>query len=90
MRITQKMDGRRKTSESDEKSIQGGIDFIINSLSSTLFRLAGEVPLPEDIIMRVLTLGSRPEFPLLPQEALEVTDKIIRRAAMVHSKGRLY
>ncbi|XP_065826439.1 integrator complex subunit 1-like [Oscarella lobularis] len=53
---------------------------------NTLFRLAGEVPLPEDIIMRVLTLGSRPEFPLLPQEALEVTDKIIRRAAMVHSK----
>lgn len=86
MRITQKMDGRRKTSESDEESI---IDLIINSLSSTLFRLAGEVPLPEDIIMRVLTLGSRPEFPLLPQEALEVTDKIIRRAAMVHSKGRL-
>ncbi|XP_077980803.1 integrator complex subunit 1-like [Glandiceps talaboti] len=51
-----------------------------------LFKLLSEVPVQEDTLMRVLVIGLSRELPLAPAEALDLADKLVRRAAMLYTE----
>lgn len=49
-----------------------------------LLRLASEVPLLEDTLMRILIIGLSRDLPLSAAEALELADQLVKRAAMTY------
>lgn len=56
----------------------------------TLFmRLASEIPLLQNILLRVLVIGLSKEHPLAPAEALELTDQLVKRAAAIPTNEKL-
>lgn len=46
-----------------------------------LMRLSSEAPLQQHILVRVLQMGESKEHPLTAPEALELADKLVKRAA---------
>ncbi|XP_076072548.1 integrator complex subunit 1-like isoform X1 [Mytilus galloprovincialis] len=56
----------------------------------TLFmRLAAEVPVLEDTLMRVLVIGLSPDLPLGPAESVDLADQLIKRAAYLSLDGQV-
>lgn len=53
----------------------------------SMIRLASEMPVLEDTLMRVLIIGLSIEHPLNSQDALELADQLVRRAASLHCEG---
>lgn len=49
-----------------------------------LLRLASEVPLLEDTLMRILIIGLSRDHPLSAADALELADQLVKRAAMTY------
>ena len=41
-----------------------------------------------DSLMRILVLGLTKELPLSPSDALDIADKLVARAASVHTSGQ--
>ncbi|KAK3730373.1 hypothetical protein QZH41_020667 [Actinostola sp. cb2023] len=56
---------------------------------SLFYSLASEVPVQEDTLMRIIIMGLSSELPLNAPEALDMADRIVRRAAAVKT-GLLY
>lgn len=52
-------------------------------------RLASEIPLLQNILLRVLVIGLSKEHPLSPAEALELADQLVRRAAAIPTHEKL-
>ncbi|RWS07795.1 Integrator complex subunit 1-like protein [Dinothrombium tinctorium] len=48
-----------------------------------MLRLVTEVPLQEDTLMRLLNMGLSKDHPITPQEAIELSDTLIKRAASI-------
>ncbi|XP_062868566.1 integrator complex subunit 1 [Trichomycterus rosablanca] len=48
-------------------------------------RLCSEVPLLEDLLMRILVIGLSRDLPLGPADAMELADHLVKRAAGVQS-----
>ena len=55
-------------------------------LCSVLYRLLNEVAILEDTLMRVMLLGLT-DHPLVPQDAQDIVDKMVHRAARAYSTG---
>ncbi|KAK3607441.1 hypothetical protein CHS0354_035142 [Potamilus streckersoni] len=53
-----------------------------------MLRLASECPVQEDTLMRILVIGLSRELPLGPNDALEMADQLIKRAASLYTSGR--
>lgn len=51
-------------------------------------RLAAEVPVLEDTLMRVLVIGLSPDLPLGPAESVDLADQLIKRAAYLSLDGQ--
>ena len=54
-----------------------------------LLSLLSEVPVQEDTLMRILVIGLSKELPLTAGEALDLADKLVKRAAVLYAEGRL-
>lgn len=52
-----------------------------------LIRLASEVPLLQSTLIRVLLIGISKEHPLSAVDALEISDQLIKRAAVIPNEG---
>ncbi|XP_070581337.1 integrator complex subunit 1-like isoform X2 [Ptychodera flava] len=50
-----------------------------------LLKLLSDVPVEEDTLMRVLVIGLSRELPLSPGEALDLADKLVKRAAALYN-----
>src|SRR2546422_267968 len=48
-----------------------------------MFRMTSEVPLLEETLMRVLSMGASKDNPLTSAEAIELSDALIKRAATI-------
>lgn len=55
--------------------------------NSVLLRLVSEVPVLEDTLCRVLTLGLSRDVHLSTADLIELVDIIVRRAANIHADG---
>ncbi|KAL3877747.1 hypothetical protein ACJMK2_035409 [Sinanodonta woodiana] len=53
-----------------------------------MLRLASECPVQEDTLMRILVIGLSRELPLGPNDALEMADQLMKRAASLYTSGR--
>ncbi|ELT96897.1 hypothetical protein CAPTEDRAFT_224526 [Capitella teleta] len=51
-----------------------------------LFRLVSEVPVQEDTLMRLLVMGLTRELHLAAVDALDMADRLVRRAALLHTE----
>jgi len=56
---------------------------------SVLLRLVSEVPVLEDTLYRVLTMGLSRDLHLSAADLIELVDIIVRRAAAIHTDGEL-
>lgn len=56
---------------------------------SQFMRLASEVPLFQNILLRILMIGLSKEHPLTPPEALELADQLVKRAANISTIDKL-
>lgn len=54
-----------------------------------MLRLVSEVPILEDTLFRVLTMGISRDLHLSSAEIVDIIDTIVRRAAAVHAAGTL-
>ena len=52
-----------------------------------IFQLMTEASLHDDTLMRILVIGLTRELPLPPNDALDIADKLVARAANVHTIG---
>lgn len=52
-------------------------------------RLASEVPVLEDTLMRVLVIGLSPDLPLGPADAVDLADQLIKRSAYLSLDGQV-
>ena len=52
-------------------------------------RLASEVPVLEDTLMRVLVIGLSPDLPLGAADAVDLADQLIKRAAYLSLDGKI-
>ena len=53
-----------------------------------ILQMMTECTLYNDTLMRVLVIGHAPELPLLQTDALDIADKLVARAANVHTQGK--
>lgn len=49
-----------------------------------------EAYLKEDTLMRVLVIGLTRELPISPTDSLDIAEKLVARAANVHTEGTYY
>ena len=54
---------------------------------SGLLRLVAEVPLHEDTLYWILTLGITRDLRLSSPDIIDLVDVLVRRAALLHSDG---
>ncbi|GAB1607705.1 integrator complex subunit 1 [Argonauta hians] len=59
----------------------------IESDRALMLRIASEVPVLEDTLMRVLVIGLSRELSLSSADAVELADQLIKRAAMIRLEG---
>lgn len=52
-----------------------------------ILQLMTESTLKGDTLMRILVIGLDRDLPLSPSDALDITDKLVARAANVHTNG---
>lgn len=53
-----------------------------------MLRLASEVSVVEDTLMRILILGLSKDHPLSPTESLDLADQLVRKVAVFHIEGK--
>ncbi|XP_029649485.1 integrator complex subunit 1 isoform X1 [Octopus sinensis] len=59
----------------------------LESDRALMLRIASEVPVLEDTLMRVLVIGLSRELSLSSADAVELADQLIKRAAMIRLEG---
>ena len=54
---------------------------------NTVLQLMTECTLSGDTLMRILVIGLDKDLPLSPSDAIDIADKLVARAANVHTNG---
>ena len=52
-----------------------------------MLKIASDIPVLEDTLMRILVIGLSRELSLVSADAVELADQLIKRAAVMHLDG---
>lgn len=55
-----------------------------------MLRIASDIPVLEDTLMRILVIGLSRELSLVSADAVELADQLIKRAAVMHLDGNFF